>query len=94
MKATVGTKTWPELAGGLHDKLTGRGAEISYESDNLEILVPSSASPGGQDRCPPWSRYPTWDCVPSRLFGLGPFELRPLQLLLSVWSRSRTVSSL
>ena len=45
MESTVETKTWPELAGGLYDKLTGRGAEITYEFDNLEVLVPSGASP-------------------------------------------------
>jgi hypothetical protein len=38
------TTTWPELAIGLYDKLTGRGAEITYDFDNLEISVPSSAS--------------------------------------------------
>ena len=31
--------------------------------------------------------------IVSRLFGLGPLELQPLQLLLSVWSRSRTIFS-
>ena len=31
MESTVETKTWPELAGGLYDKLTGRGAEITYQ---------------------------------------------------------------
>lgn len=35
------TKTWPELAIGLYDKLTGRGAEITYEFDNFELAVPS-----------------------------------------------------
>lgn len=35
------TTTWPELAIGLYDKLTGRGAEITYEFDNLELAVPS-----------------------------------------------------
>ncbi len=39
------TKTWPDLAIGLYDRLTGRGAEIVYEFDNFELLVPSSASP-------------------------------------------------
>jgi hypothetical protein len=34
--------TWPELAAQLYDKLTGRGAEITYEFDNLEIFVPDS----------------------------------------------------
>ena len=33
--------TWPELAIDLYDKLTGRGAEISYEFDDFEIAVPS-----------------------------------------------------
>lgn len=35
------TQTWPELAIGLYDKLTGRGAEIAYEFDDFELLVPS-----------------------------------------------------
>lgn len=36
--------TWPDLAIGLYDRLTGRGAEITYELENMEISVPSSAS--------------------------------------------------
>jgi hypothetical protein len=36
--------TWPELAIDLYDKLTGRGAEISYEFDDLEVGVPNGAS--------------------------------------------------
>jgi hypothetical protein len=39
-----GTTTWPELGIALYDKLTGRGAEITYEFDNMEVSVPSSAS--------------------------------------------------
>lgn len=35
------TQTWPELAAGLYDKLTGRNAEITYEFDNLKVAVPS-----------------------------------------------------
>ncbi len=35
------TQTWPDLAVGLYDKLTGRGAEISYEMDDLNVQVPS-----------------------------------------------------
>ncbi|MEM1424236.1 MAG: hypothetical protein AAGH64_09555 [Planctomycetota bacterium] len=35
------TKTWPDLAIGLYDRLTGRGAEITYDFDNMEIHVPS-----------------------------------------------------
>ena len=39
-----GTTTWPELGMALYDKLTGRGAEITYEFDDLDLSVPSSAS--------------------------------------------------
>ena len=38
------THTWPELAIGLYDKLTGRGAEITYEFVNMEVGVPSGTS--------------------------------------------------
>jgi hypothetical protein len=40
----VDTTSWPDLAVSLYDKLTGRHAEITYEFDNLEVSVPSSAS--------------------------------------------------
>ncbi len=40
---TPGTTTWPELAIGLYDKLTGRNAEITYEFENFEVHVPASA---------------------------------------------------
>ncbi len=39
------TKTWPDLAIGLYDRLTGRGAEIMYEFEDFELLIPSSATP-------------------------------------------------
>lgn len=39
-----GTTTWPELGMALYDKLTGRGAEIIYEFENMDVSVPSSAS--------------------------------------------------
>lgn len=35
------TTTWPELAMGLYDRLTGRNAEITYAMDDLQIEVPS-----------------------------------------------------
>jgi hypothetical protein len=35
------TSTWPELAVGLYDKLTGRGAEITYEFEEMAVDVPS-----------------------------------------------------
>lgn len=37
------TETWPELAIGLYDKLTGRGAQITYEFEDFEVQVPSHA---------------------------------------------------
>lgn len=42
---TQDTKNWPDLAIGLYDRLSGRGAEICYEFENLEILIPSSTDP-------------------------------------------------
>ena len=38
------TTNWPDLAIGLYDHLTGRGAEITYEFDNMEVAVPSNAT--------------------------------------------------
>jgi hypothetical protein len=35
------TSTWPELAIGLYERLTGRGAEITYEFEDMEVEVPS-----------------------------------------------------
>lgn len=37
------TKTWPDLAIGLFERLTGRGAEIRYDFDNMQVEVPSKA---------------------------------------------------
>ncbi len=41
---TQETTTWPDLGIALYDKLTGRGAEITYEFENVEVAVPSNAS--------------------------------------------------
>lgn len=38
------TSSWPELAIGLYDKLTGRGAEITYDFEDFEVNVPSGTS--------------------------------------------------
>jgi hypothetical protein len=38
-------QTWPDLAISLYDHLTGRGAEISYQFDDLEVHVPASTAP-------------------------------------------------
>jgi hypothetical protein len=35
------TTTWPDLAIGLYDRLTGRDAEIHYEFEDMQIDVPS-----------------------------------------------------
>jgi hypothetical protein len=35
------TSTWPELAIGLYDRLTGRSARISYDFDQMHVQVPS-----------------------------------------------------
>lgn len=35
------TTTWPDLAIGLYERLTGRGAEIIYEFEEMEVQVPS-----------------------------------------------------
>ncbi|MEM9354223.1 MAG: hypothetical protein AAGA92_14540 [Planctomycetota bacterium] len=35
------TNTWPDLAIGLYDRLTGRGAEINYVFDDMHVKVPS-----------------------------------------------------
>ena len=47
-KSEAETKTWPELAVGLYDKLTGRNAEITYEFDNLHIKIPSGTGPSAE----------------------------------------------
>lgn len=41
MPTPTETKTWPELAIGLYDALTGRGAEITYNFEDMDIMVPS-----------------------------------------------------
>ncbi|MBK1826882.1 hypothetical protein [Haloferula rosea] len=38
-------QTWPDLAVALYDRLTGRGAEITYEAQGLEIHVPDRVGP-------------------------------------------------
>jgi hypothetical protein len=37
------TETWPELAVGLWDKLTGRNAVIEYDFSDMSVDVPSGA---------------------------------------------------
>lgn len=42
------TTNWPELAAGLYDKLTGRNAEITYQFENLDVMVPSGTGEGSE----------------------------------------------
>ena len=44
MTKSDNTENWPELAIALYDKLTGRGAEITYEFDRMTVSVPSAAT--------------------------------------------------
>lgn len=39
------TTNWPDLAIGLYDRLTGRGAEIIYEFSEMTIHIPSGTGP-------------------------------------------------
>jgi len=34
-------ETWPDLASGLYDKLTGRNAAITYNFESFKLHVPS-----------------------------------------------------
>ena len=40
---------WPELLGHLFDKLTGKGAIITYGFRNLEVEIPREAGQAGQN---------------------------------------------
>lgn len=39
------TTNWPDLAVGLYDRLTGRGAEIAYEFQEMHLSIPSGTGP-------------------------------------------------
>ncbi|MBM3979910.1 MAG: hypothetical protein FJ304_06430 [Planctomycetes bacterium] len=39
------TNTWPDLAIGLYDRLTGRNAEIAYEFVDMHVKIPSGTGP-------------------------------------------------
>ena len=47
-------RNWPDLAIGLYDRLTARGAEITYEMDDLALTIPSSVDSKPSDRNATW----------------------------------------
>ena len=40
--------SWPDLAIGLYDRLTGRQAEISYDFETLHVKIPSDTTATAQ----------------------------------------------
>ena len=42
------TTQWADLLGQLFDRLTGKGAVVSYKFRNLEIDIPRASGPQGQ----------------------------------------------
>lgn len=40
---------WAEIIGQLFDRLTGKGASVTYTFDNLVIDIPKAQGPNGQD---------------------------------------------
>ena len=40
---------WAEILGQLFDKLTGKGASVTYSFDNLVIDIPRAQGPSGQN---------------------------------------------
>jgi hypothetical protein len=40
---------WAEIIGQLFDRLTGKGASVTYTFDNLVIDMPRAQGPNGQD---------------------------------------------
>lgn len=46
------THTWPDLAIGLYERLTGKNAEILYQFDDMSVEVPSGT--GSDARCAAW----------------------------------------
>ena len=40
------TQNWPDLAIGLFEQLSGHGAEITFDFDNMTVGVPASTNGG------------------------------------------------
>ena len=43
------TTQWADLMAQLFDRLTGKGARVTYNFENLEIDIPRAVGPQGQD---------------------------------------------
>jgi hypothetical protein len=54
---------WAEVIGQLFDRLTGKGASVTYDFDNLVIDIPKAQGPGGRDmgsaKLITWEAHPT-----------------------------------
>jgi hypothetical protein len=48
-KATEQTTQWANLLTELFDRLTGKGTEVAYNFQNLEIDIPRAAGPQGRE---------------------------------------------
>ena len=43
------TTQWADILGQLFDRLTGKGASVTYSFDNLIVDIPRATGPGGQE---------------------------------------------
>jgi hypothetical protein len=48
-KSSQQSTQWANLLTDLFDRLTGKGAEISYNFERLEIDIPRASGPQGQE---------------------------------------------
>jgi len=48
-KTTQASSQWADLIGELFDRLTGKGASVSYSFDNFMIDIPRAVGPRGQE---------------------------------------------
>ena len=48
-KSSQQTTQWANLLTDLFDRLTGKGAEVSYNFQGLEIDIPRATGPQGQE---------------------------------------------
>ena len=48
-KTGEASNQWAELIGELFDRLTGKGASVTYSFDNLVIDLPRAVGPRGQE---------------------------------------------